>query len=179
MPAYESQANLGRVLGGHADRITTLERAVTRNDARSFAPDDQTGITVASPNTALSYTFTTTDTTILELYCHGLGTTNGAGRYCYFAPKLDSADIFGTQLIRWGSSTTAWSADRAITLPGSNLGSPSGTGNTLRLSGFVVTLTSAGGFLDAGEHTLDFNFTASGSGANCSVTDICIAVRLS
>jgi hypothetical protein len=177
MAYIERQPTLPDAITNGFDRTNSLEHRLIRSATRhneftgSWTATSSTSVTVVSEDIVCE------DKQLLEVYAHGLGSTNGANKYGVLVVYIDGSQMYADTLLKWGSSTAAVSNERRFSLPGSAIGT--GSPNPNRLGGFVTVLDASTSFLSAGEHLIEMTLETSGTSASCTVTDLAIAYRIS
>jgi len=173
MAYIERQPTLPDAITNGFDRTNSLEHRMIRSATRhneftgSWTATSSTSVTVVSEDIVCE------DKQLLEVYAHGLGSTNGANKFGQLIVYIDGLQMYADTLLQWGSSTAAVSNERRFSYPSSHFGA------TDRLGGFVTVMDASTSFLSAGEHLIEMTLETSGTSASCTVTDLAIAYRIS
>jgi len=174
---YERRQKLHSIIERTNSQLMATQAAFGPIATRRWTVASTTVNTSTPAVTVASENISCTQDSVLEVYAHGLGTTNGAGKYGVLSVYIDGVKMYADTLLKWGDSGSAVSGERRFSLPGSVIGT--GNPNPNRLGGFVVVMDTGTDFLSAGTHLIEVKVETSGTSASCTVTDLAIAYRIS
>jgi len=175
---YERRQNLHSIIQSTSSQVQDTQAAFSYTAMRKWTPSSTTVNTSTPSVTVVSEYVTSNDNGVLEVYAHGLGTTNGGGKYAALAVYIDSSKMYADSLLQWGDASVAVTNERRFSVPGSKLGS-GGVGSSPRLGGFVTVMDASTSLLTAGTHLIEITIETIGTSASCTVTDLAIAYRIS
>lgn len=177
MARYERRQNLHSIIQSTSSQVQDTQAAFAYTATRKWTPATTT-VNSATPSvTVVSEYVNCNDTGLLEVYAHGLGTTNGAGKYGALVVYIDGNKMYADTLLKWGDSVAAVTSERRFSYPSSALGT--GNPNPNRLGGFVVVWDASTTALSAGAHLIEVKIETVGTSASCTASDLLIAYRIS
>jgi len=174
---YERRRTLHSVLERSNAQLQSAQTALSFGATRKTTLASTTVNTSTPSVTVVSEYEMCVEGSVLEVYAHGLGTTNGAGKYGVLVVYIDGVKMYADTLLKWGDSAAAVSSERRFSVPGSAIGT--GNPNANRLGGFVVVMDTGTDLLSAGSHLIEIKLETSGSSASCIVTDLAVTYRIS
>jgi hypothetical protein len=173
MARYERRQNLHSIIQSTSSQVQDTQAAFAYTATRKWTPAATTVNSTTPSVTVVSEYVNCNDTGLLEVYAHGLGTTNGAGKYGALVVYIDGNKMYADSLLQWGSASAAVTTERRFSYPSAKLGSLD------RLGGFVVVWDANTNPLSAGAHLIEVTIETVGTGASCTASDLLIAYRIS
>jgi hypothetical protein len=170
---YERRQNLHSVIQSTSSQVQDTQAAFAYTATRKWTPATTTVNSTTPSVTVVSEYVNGNDTGLLEVYAHGLGTTNGAGKYGALVVYIDGNKMYADSLLQWGSASAAVTTERRFSYPSTKFGSLD------RLGGFVVVWDASTTALSAGAHLIEVTIETVGTSASCTASDLLIAYRIS
>ena len=173
MARYERRQKLHSIIERTNNQLMATQAAFGPIATRRWTVASTTVNTSTPTVTVATENISCTQDSVLEVYAHGLGTTNGANKFGALVVYIDGNKMYADTLIQWGSASAAVDSERRFSFPSSHFGA------TDRLGGFVVVMDANTNFLDAGTRLIEMKLEKIGTSASCTVTDLAIAYRIS